>query len=698
MKRRDFMRLAAGAAASPVLWRSYSALAQTTKNVDSSEVSPSDSGAAKTSATEVPLIARAKFFGNPTRAQGRLSPDGKWLSWLAPRNGVLNIWLAPASNPSEARALTAEMTRPIRDHSWAPDSSMVLFTKDKGGDENFLLYGVDIGTGAERPYTPFENTRVRIAAVSARVKDRILVGLNNRDPRWHDVYSLDLASGALALVLTNEGYGDFWADQNLTLRIVSKPRDDGGVAFFRVNDGTVESESFASAGFDDEMTTSPLWFTADGRTLYWQDSRGRDTAALIAQDVASGNLTVLAENSKADISGFLSDPETNVVQAYATNYLRNEWTALDRAIRADLAYLEAELKGDLSVTSQTDANDAWIVEVDAAAAPVATYRYDRTTKALAKLFVSRRELEGETLAAMIPIEIRSRDGLTLVSYLTLPPASDPNGNGRPDKPVPMVLLVHGGPWSRDVYGYYGLHQWLANRGYAVLSVNFRGSTGFGKAFVSAGDLEWGAKMHDDLIDAVGWAVAAGITTPDKVAIMGQSYGGYATLVGLTFTPDRFACGVDIVGPSNLNALLGSSPAYWTADERSVQKRVGDPTTQEGRQLLHDRSPLFKAEAIKKPLLIGQGANDPRVKQSESDQIVNAMAKKGIPVTYVLFPDEGHGFARPENRIAFFAAAEQFLAAFLGGRAEPIDGAIKVSSATVPHGAAFTPGLVEALAP
>jgi dipeptidyl aminopeptidase/acylaminoacyl peptidase len=386
-----------------------------------------------------------------------------------------------------------------------------------------------------------------------------------------------------------------------------------------------------------------------------------------------------------------------MVQAYATNYLRNEWTALDRVISADLAYLKAKLKGDISVTSQTDANDAWIVEVDSATASIATYRYDRTTKALTKLFVSRPELEGETLAAMIPIEIQSRDGLTLVSYLTLPPASDPNGNGRPDKPVPMVLLVHGGPWSRDIYGYYGLHQWLANRSYAVLSVNFRGSTGFGKAFVSAGDLEWGAKMHDDLIDAVDWAIAAGITTADKVAIMGMSYGGYATLVGLTFTPDRFACGVDIVGPSNLNTLLDNSPAYWTKDEHSVQKRIGDPTTEQGRQLLHDRSPLFKVEAIKRPLLIGQGTNDPRVNQAESGQIVNAMAKKGIPVTYILFPDEGHGFVRPENRIAFFAAAEQFLAAFLGGRAEPIDGAIKASSATVPHGAAFTPGLAEALA-
>jgi dipeptidyl aminopeptidase/acylaminoacyl peptidase len=697
MKRRHFMRLAAGAAASPVLWRARSVLAQTAKSAGG-EVRPSERDAARTSAAEVPLIARADFFGNPTRAQGRLSPDGKWLSWLAPRDGVLNIWLAPASDPSAARALTTESRAPIRDHLWAPNSAMLLISKDRGGDENFVLFGVDIATGAQRPFTPFENTQARIMGVSRHVKDRILIGLNNRDPRWHDIYSLDLASGDRTPVLKNEGYDNVWADQNLRPRIVSKPREDGGVAYFNVSGETVEREPFASAGFEDAWTTSPLWFTADGSTIYWIDSRGRDTAALIAADIASGRFTVLAENSKADIGHFLSDPETNVVQAYATDYLRNEWTALDRVTGADLAYLKANLKGDISVVSQTDANDAWIVEVDSAAAPLATYRYDRATKTLAKLFVGRAELEGKTLADMIPIEIRARDGLTLVSYLVLPPGSDPNGSGRPDKPVPMVLLVHGGPWSRDVYGYYGLAQWLANRGYAVLSVNFRGSTGFGKAFVSAGDLQWGAKMHDDLIDAVDWAIGGRITTADKVAIMGMSYGGYATLVGMTFTPDRFACGIDIYGPSNLNTLLASSPAYWTAEEYNVHKRIGDPTTAEGRQLLHDRSPLFKVEAIKRPLLIGQGANDPRVKQAESDQIVNAVAKKGIPVTYILFPDEGHSFARPENRVAFYAAAEQFLAAFLGGRAEPIEGAIKVSSARVPHGAAFTPGLAEALGP
>jgi dipeptidyl aminopeptidase/acylaminoacyl peptidase len=290
---------------------------------------------------------------------------------------------------------------------------------------------------------------------------------------------------------------------------------------------------------------------------------------------------------------------------------------------------------------------------------------------------------------MHPAEIKSRDGLTLVSYLTLPPGSDANGDGVPEAPVPMVLLVHGGPWGRDAYGYNGLHQWLANRGYAVLSTNFRASAGFGKAHLAAGNLQWGLKMHDDLIDAVDWAVMRKVTTPDKVAIMGGSYGGYAVLAGLAFTPDKFACGVDIVGPSNLNTLLNSVPAYWEAGRNQMYRRMGNPNTPEGQALLKAASPLFKADQIRKPLLIGQGANDPRVNKAESDQIVEAMKARGIPVTYVLFPDEGHGFARPQNNLAFLEKC-------LGGRAEPYGRALEGSSITVPHGAEFAPGLKAAL--
>ncbi|HEY0043308.1 MAG TPA: S9 family peptidase [Allosphingosinicella sp.] len=646
---------------------------------------------------DAPLIAREKIFGNPTQTGGRLSPDGKWLSWIAPRDGVLNIFVAPASNPKVAKALTSETQRPIRQYYWAPDSRQILFINDKGGDENFLLYGVDVATAEQRALTPFEKTRVQIVNISSEVPDRILVGVNNRDARWHDVHSLDLQSGKLTPVIENSGgYAGFLADEQLNVRVATKSRPDGGSAFYRVSNNKVDEKPFEEVTLEDSQTTQPVGFTTDGKTMYWIDSRGRDTAALVAQDVSTGRKTVVAENAKADIGSALTNPRTGRVEAYAANYLKNEWTPIGGAVKADLAFLEKKLDGEIAVASRTDADDKWIVAVDPVTAPSSAYLYDRKGKKLTKLYTTRPELEGAPLAAMHPVEIKSRDGMTLVSYLTLPPGSDPDGDGKPDKAVPMVLLVHGGPWARDAYGYNAYHQWLANRGYAVLSTNFRSSTGFGKKFISAGDLMWGTKMHDDLLDAVDWAVDRGVTSADKVAIMGGSYGGYATLAGLAFTPDKFACGVDIVGPSNLNTLLKTIPAYWEAGKVQFYKRMGDPTTTEGQALLKERSPLFKADQIRKPLLIGQGANDPRVNVAESEQIVAAMKAKNIPVTYVVFPDEGHGFARPVNNIAFNAVAENFLAKCLGGRAEPIGTALKPSTARVPHGAEYAPGLSEAL--
>ena len=644
----------------------------------------------------VPLIPRDALFGNPVKAAGRISPDGKWLSWIAPRDGVMNIWVAPAANPAAAKALTNERKRPIRSYFWAPDSKQILFVNDKGGDENFLLYGVNVATGAERSLTPFEKTRVDVVGISPTVPGRILVGLNNRDAKWHDVHSLDLASGKLTPVLINTaGYAGFLADQNLVIRGALKSRLDGGSDYFRVSGNKVASKPTEQITLEDSQTTQPAGYTSDGKTLYWVDSRGRDTAALIAQDVATGTKAVIAQDAKADIGDAMSHPRTGRIEAYSVNYLKDEWTPVGTAVAADLAFLKKELPGEFSVTSRTLADDKWTVAVAASNAPPTTWIYDRKAKKLTKFFTSRPALEGQTLSAMYPVEIKSRDGLTLVSYLTLPPGSDPDGDGRPSAAVPMVLLVHGGPWGRDVYGYNGTHQWLANRGYAVLSTNFRASTGFGKSFISAGDLQWGKKMHDDLLDAVDWAVKSGVTLPDKVAIMGGSYGGYATLAGMAFTPDVFACGVDIVGPSNLETLLKTIPAYWEAGKVQFYKRMGDPTTVDGIALLKERSPLYRAGDIKRPLLIGQGANDPRVNKAESEQIVEAMKAKGIPVTYVVFPDEGHGFARPVNNIAFNAVTENFLGQCLGGRAEPIGGTVRASTAQVPHGAQFAPGLAEA---
>ena len=648
-------------------------------------------------ATSVPLIPRDALFGNPEKAAARISPDGKWLSWIAPRDGVLNIWVAPASDVGKARALTAEKERPIRSYFWAPDSEQILYVNDKGGDENFLLYGVNAATGAERTLTPFEKTRVQVVGVSPLIPGRILVGLNNRDAKWHDVHSLDLGTGKLTPVLLNTGgYAGFLADQNLVVRGALKSRPDGGSDYFRVIDNKVDAEPTESIALDDSMTTLPAGYTTDGKTLYWIDSRGRNTAALIAQDVATGAKSIIAQDSRADIGGAIAHPRTGQVEAYAVEYLRNDWTPIGNAVAADLAFLESRLDGDISVTSRTLADDKWTVVSTSAQQPVVAWLYDRKAKGLTKLFESRPALAGMPLTEMHPVEIKSRDGKTLVSYLTLPPGSDPDGDGKPAAAVPMVLLVHGGPWGRDSYGYNGYHQWLANRGYAVLSTNFRASTGFGKDFITAGNLQWGRKMQDDLLDAVDWAVAQGVTSPDKVAIMGGSYGGYATLAGLTFTPDKFACGVDIVGPSNLQTLLKTIPPYWEAGKVQFYKRMGDPTTEEGRKILDAASPLYKADQISKPLLIGQGANDPRVNVAESEQIVKAMKAKNIPVTYVVFPDEGHGFARPVNSIAFNAVAENFLAGCLGGRAEPIGQTIAASTAKVEEGAGLVPGLAGAV--
>jgi dipeptidyl aminopeptidase/acylaminoacyl peptidase len=643
----------------------------------------------------VPLIPREALYGNPTRASGMVSPDGKWLSWMAPHEGVMNVWVAPASDPSAARRMTNATDRPIPQYFWAPDAQSLLYVQDKDGDENYLLYQVDVATGEERVLTPFEKTRVSLVGTSNTIKDKILVGLNNRDPRFHDVHLLDLKTGELKLVRENtEGFIGFLADDSLTLRWALAQNAAGGMDMYEIIDGKVAETPRESTGLEDSLTTTVAGYTTDGKTLYWIDSRGRNTAALIAEDTETGEKRVIAESDKADIGGTMSDPVTGEVEAYAVYYLRNEWTALDPDVKASLEWLDARLEGDFGVQSRTEDDTKWVVWNDPLTAPSKVYLYDRTAQTLTEFYTTRPELIGAPLQPMHPLEIRARDGLTLPSYLTLPPGSDPDGDGVPEAAVPMVLLVHGGPWARDGYGFNRAHQWLANRGYAVLSVNFRGSTGFGKEFVNAANLEWGAKMHDDLIDAVEWAIGKGIAQRDKVAIMGGSYGGYATLVGLTFTPNTFACGVDIVGPSNLETLLATIPPYWEPQVKQFHERMGNPNTPEGKQLLVDRSPLYKADRITKPLLIGQGANDPRVKQSESDQIVEAMQKAGIPVTYVLFPDEGHGFARPTNNIAFNAITENFLATCLGGRAEPISGELEKSTAQIVTGAEYVQGLAK----
>ena len=643
------------------------------------------------------LIARKDLFGNPSRSAAAISPDGQSVAFLAPRDGVMNIWVAPIGNIEAAKPLTAETDRPIRRFFWTPAGDQILYLQDKGGNEDFLLYGVDVASAETKPLTPFEKTTVQIVAVSRQVPGAILVGLNNRDPRWHDVHRLDLKTGKLELVFKNDGYAGFNADKDLKLRVAAKPLPDGGMELQSFGADGKPGKTILTISGDDALSTEIEGIPAEGNVAYLLSTADRDKAALYTLDLTSGEKALLAESDKADIGGILSNPDTGAVEAFNVDYLKDEWTPVGDAVAADISFLNEQAKGQWSITSRSKDDNLWTIVIDRVTEPAAYFLYDRKAKSLTTLFTVRPNLEGKPLAPMQALEIPSRDGKTLVSYLTLPPGADQDGDGKPDQPLPMVLNVHGGPWARDSFGYDPEHQWLANRGYAVLSVNFRGSTGFGKGFTNAGDQQWGRTMHDDLIDAVDWAINKGITPKDKVAIYGGSYGGYATLWGMTNTPDRFACGVDIVGPSSLNTLLASVPEYWAAFFEQLARRVGDPRTEEGKALLTERSPLTHVDKIAKPLLIAQGANDPRVKQAESDQIVEAMKAKNIPVTYVLYPDEGHGFARPANRTSFYAVAEGFLSHCLGGRQEPVGSDFTGASIQVPAGADFVPGLTEALA-
>ena len=637
------------------------------------------------------LIPRDVLFGNPTRTQARLSPDGKYVSYIAPRDGVLNVWIAPYGKLDAAQPLTRDTKRGIRQHFWAYDGQHVLYLQDQGGDENWRVHSVEVSSGKDLDLTPIAGVQAQVVGMSPQRPGVALVGLNDRKAEWHDLYEIDSASGARKLVEQNDqefaGYVD---DESLTPRLAVKSGADGDEMLVRNAKGGWDS--LLKYGPEDTQTTGPLVIEGEGRTALINSSIGRNTAALVRVNLDTRAQTVLAASDRADIAGVWLEPRTRKPQAYSVNYLVNSVTAIDPAVQKDIDALTKALGPQFDVTSRTLDDRRWVVVVDDPLTALSSYLYDRDTGAVSKLFDQRPALAGAPLAPMKALEIKSRDGLTLVSYLTLPKGADTDGDGRPDKPLPLVLNVHGGPWARDAYGFDAEHQWLANRGYAVLSVNYRGSTGFGKQFINAGNLEWAAKMHDDLLDAIDYAVREKITTADSVAIYGGSYGGYATLVGLTFTPDRFACGVDIVGPSNLATLLGSIPPYWKAFFEQLAQRVGDPRTEAGRKLLAERSPLTRVAAIAKPLLIMQGANDPRVKQAESDQIVAAMQAKKLPVTYVLFPDEGHGFARPENRTAAYAVSEGFLSQCLGGRFEPVGDDFAGSSIEVRAGAQFVPGL------
>jgi len=646
------------------------------------------------------LISRDLLFGNPDRITTRISPDGSNISFLAPKDGVLNIWVGPANAPEKAKPVTNDTSRGIRSYLWPYTSRHILYVQDANGDENWRIYSVNLSSGDILDLTPFKGVRAELRAVSINHPHEAIIAMNKRDPQYFDLYRINFETGNMTLILENKEFSDFVIDNDFQIRMASRMTEDGGMQMFLpVNitaAGNASWEPFIKIDMEDTLTTGFSGFNKSNSVSYLIDSRGRNTAALYAYDMATKKSTLLAEDPKSDLYGIMTHPTEKTLQAVAFYYDRVAWKVLDPAIAQDIDFLKGVEDGDMSVVSRTLDDRIWVVVFTRDNGSARYYRYDRTDKNAAFLFTDREKLEGLALAKMIPAVIKSRDGLDLVCYYSLPPKSDEDGNGIPNQPLPTVLYVHGGPWSRDYWGFDSIHQWLANRGYAVMSVNFRGSTGLGKSFINAGNLQWGGKMHDDLLDAVNWSVQQKIADPEKIAIMGGSYGGYAALAGLTFTPQTFACAVDIVGPSNLITLLETIPPYWKPEIEQFTKRVGDFRTEPGRKLLTERSPLSYVQRIERPLLIGQGANDPRVKQNESDQIVKAMQAKGLPVIYVLYADEGHGFARPENRLSFYAIAEAFLAAHLGGEFQPIGQDFAGANLTVPAGAGEVPGLKEAL--
>lgn len=646
-------------------------------------------------AGKTPLIPREVLFGNPDRAGLQLSPDGKQLSFRAAVDGVMNVWVGPIDDPSSAKPVTKDTDRGIRSYFWAYTSNHILYIQDKGGDENWHVYSVNLSTGKILDLTPFDGVQARVQDVHYKHPNEILVGINNRKPELHDIHRVNINTGQMSLVeQNNDGYLGYTTDEMKVYFAIKMTPDGGSEVHKKIGDHSWTL--FLKIPAQDSLTTQPLGLDESRENLFMIDSRGRNTGALTLMNIATGKSKILAEDPRADVSGIIGHPKKNIVQAVQSTYERRRWQVLDPSITQDIKTLEKVADGEFNITSRTLDDKLWSVAYVMDNGPVRYYLYDREQKKAKFLFTNRKKLEKIKLAKMFSKVIKSRDGLNLVCYYTLPVDSDPDMDGKPDKPQPTVLYVHGGPWARDNWGYNPYHQWLSNRGYAVLSVNYRGSAGFGKEFINAGNFEWAGKMHDDLLDAVAWAKKSGITDKNKVAIMGGSYGGYAALVGLTFTPDEFTCGVDIVGPSNLETLLNSIPAYWAPMIEIFAKRVGDHRTEEGRKLLAERSPLHRVDQIRRPLLIGQGANDPRVKRAEADQIVEAMKRRNIPVTYVLYPDEGHGFRRPENSTSFNAVTEAFLAKHLGGRYEPMDDDLEGTTIQVLEGGKDIPGLPKAL--
>lgn len=611
-----------------------------------------------------PLIPRTVVLGNPERERPALSPDGKRIAWLAPdRRGVRQVWVG-AIGAKEGRAVTADPARGISIYRWAWDSRTILYQQDHEGDENYHLYAADPDSGNVRDLTPWSGVRAEFIGSNPRFPDQMLAGMNLRDRKLMDVWRIDIRTGAAHLDTQNPGDVAAWfADDNLEVRAAEIVTPDGGTEIRVRADSRGPWRTLMRVGASDRL--DPIDFTSDGQSIYLQSSVGSNTARVVLRDISSGREKAIAASDAADVEDVLIHPARHRVEAVAAAPARRQWIVADGTVATDFGALR-ELAGgdDFDVLSRDLKDENWIVSLNSDRDSARYYLWERLKKKAKFLFAARPALKDFTLAATKPVDFTARDGMALHAFLTLPPAL-------PAKNLPMVLVVHGGPWARVRWEYSGTVQLLANRGYAVLEVNFRGSDGYGKKYLHAGDRQWGLRMHDDLIDGVNWAVKQGIADPKRIAIDGGSYGGYAALAGAAFTPDVFRCAIDEFGPSNLFTLFASFPPYWATFRAVFIQRVGDPD--KNKELLRWASPLFSADRIRIPLLIGQGANDVRVTPAESEQILAAIAKRGGRASYVLYSDEGHGFFRPQNSLDFCARMERFLADNLGGRYEPMDG-------------------------
>ncbi|PWT91117.1 MAG: S9 family peptidase [Blastocatellia bacterium] len=618
-----------------------------------------------------PLIDRELFFGDPEIAGAQISPDGAFIAFIKPFKGTRNVWVKRTADPfTSAKPITADTTRPIPSYFWSRDGKFILYVQDKAGDENYNVYAVNPAdapaTGQEVPtarnLTDTKGVRAFIYSVPRSDPDTIYVGINDRDKAWHDLYKVKISTGERTLVRKNtERITDWVFDLKDQLRLATRSAENGDTEVLRV-DANGFTKVYSCGVFE---TCGPVRYHKDGIRTYFTTNKGSDTdlikLELFNPTTGTEELVESDPMKRVDFgsASFSELSDDLIATTYDDERERIYWK--DKNYEADYKLLQKQLPGkELAFGSSTRDEKLLIISAYGDTDPGSTYLFDRTTKKLTLQYQIREKLNRDYLAPMKPVTYKSSDGLEIPAYLTLP-------KGVEAKNLPAVIVPHGGPWGRDSWGYNSFAQFLANRGYAVLQPNFRASTGYGKKFLDAGNKQWGEKMQDDVTWGAKYLIAQGIADPKRVGIMGGSYGGYATLAGVTFTPDLYAAAVSIVGPSNLITLLESIPPYWEQIRKLFYERMGDPNTPEGKAQLQRQSPLNSADKIKTPLLVVQGANDPRVNKRESDQIVIALRDRGFPVEYLVAPDEGHGFARPVNNMAMFASSEKFLAKYLGGR-------------------------------